>query len=149
MANATQFVPTNIFRGEKIEEDSEPLYEVHEQGRTWGYVSGAKGQFRAISQHAFSWGPNRRTRAQAVEAAKTAELMEPVPDIPGDAIKYRVTEHNLHEVIKPGVLIAGATDLGPVVSVRLTNDRYRNALVVGTEGRDVLGLPSTVHIVHP
>ena len=149
MANALQFVPTNIINGQTLTDGAAPTYEVHASGEFWGYVNGEKGYFRAMSQHGFTWGPNRRTRAHAVEAAKTHEVLAvQTPATPPEgAIEVRVTEHNLNDVIRPGDRIFGAEDLGVVQSVRLTVDRYRNAVVVGDKGRDILGLPSTVHIV--
>lgn len=149
MANAIEFVPTNIINGRTLSDDAAPTYEVHIGGEFWGYVNGEKGYFRAMSQHAFSWGPNRRTRAHAVEAAKTSEMLAVNTNAtpPEGSREVHVTEHNLNEVIQVGDVIFGAEDLGPVRSVRLTTDRYRNAVVVGEKGRDVLGLPSTVHIL--
>lgn len=151
MANAVQFVPTNIFRGKTIEHDSAPTYEVHIKGEYWGHVSGSKGDYRAVSQHGYTWGPSRRTRAHAVEAAKTAEMLAvQTPATPPEgSFEVRVTEHNLNDVIQVGDVIFGAEDLGPVRSVRLTVDRYRNAVVIGEKGRDILGLPSNVHIIRP
>lgn len=149
MANAIQFNRTDLFRGAVVNDDTAPVYEVHIKGEYWGHVSGSKGDFRAVSKHGYTWGPNRRTRAHAIEAAKTAELLAvQTPATPPEgAIEVRVTEHNLHDVIKVGDVIFGAEDLGRVQSVRLTVDRYRNAMVVGDKGRDVLGLPSTVHVI--
>lgn len=148
MVDAIRFAATNIINGRTLTEDAAPTYMVHIKGEFWGYVNGEKGYFRAMSQHGFTWGPSRRTRAHAVEAAKTSEMLavQTSATPPEGSIEVRVTEHNLHEVIRPGDVIFGAEDLGPVVSVRLTTDRYRNAMVTGTNNRDVLGLPSTVHI---
>lgn len=151
MANAIRFVPTNLINGRKLADDSVPVYEVHLKGEFWGYVSGSKGYFRAMSQHAFSWGPHRRTRAHAVEAAKTSEMLAvSTPATPPEgSIKVHVTEHNLTDVIRVGDVVFGAEDLGPLRSIRLTNDRYRNAVVIGDNGRDVLGLPSDIYIIRP
>lgn len=149
MVNALRFSRTDMFRGAVLKDDTTPVYEVHIKGEYWGHVSGSKGQYRAVSKSGFNWGPNRRTRMQAVEAAKTAELLAAPanPEVPEGAEEIRVTEHNFRDVIRVGDLIVGAEDLGPVKSIRLTNDRYRNAMVVGESGRDVLGLPSTVHVI--
>lgn len=43
-----------------------------------------------------------------------------------------------------GWIIEGAEDLGYVTNVRITRDGFDNAMIVGTKGRDVFGLPSTI-----
>ena len=43
-----------------------------------------------------------------------------------------------------GCLLDGAEDLGEVTNVRLTRDGFTNAMIVGANGRDILGLPSEV-----
>jgi hypothetical protein len=57
----------------------------------------------------------------------------------------RLTVDNLDELREGDVIIDGE-DLGPVRSVRLTNDGYGNARVYCVNGDDILGLPSTIEV---
>lgn len=152
MVNVT-FAPTTQVRDYEVTDGK--VYEVHVDGSFWGWVAGENRSFLAMSQTQHAWaGGTKRTRAQAVAAARAVEAetlakeVQPLDaqPIPTSVFTVRLTAENLAEALVhlTGCLLEGAEDLGEVANVRLTRDGFNNAVVVGSNGRDILGLPSTV-----
>lgn len=149
---ATFFHKTDTLLGRVVVGDGPAIYTVFIDGAFWGWVSGEKGSFMAIREGDINWGPSKRTRAQAVdardaraEAERTAKEWRS-KQVPTDVKVVRLTAENI-DVEGPqlaGWLLADAEDLGEIVNARLSRDGYRNAMIIGTKSRDMLGLPSTV-----
>ena len=146
------FIPTNKIRSAEITEGK--VYEVIVEGAFWGWVAGEDRSYLAMPKDAYEWktGRARRTKKQAVEAAVANVEAERVAAdlrsarVPTGVKVVRLTADNidLEGTRLIGWLLDGAEDLGEVTFVRLTHDGYDNARIIGTRGRDVLGLPSTV-----
>lgn len=149
---ATFFHLTDTFQGRVIEAGSPRLYTVFTDGAFLGWVSGGQRDFRFCPEGGFEWGPSARTRQAAVDAYYAKKAKEDAArrwreqQVPTSVFTVRLTADNLHEAVEHlrGSLLEGAEDLGEVVNVRLTRDGHANAMVIGTNGRDILGLPSTV-----
>lgn len=158
MTGTLFFNRTDTFNGKVIEHlAADPFYAVHEGTGTGdiafrGWVSGGHGSFRFFAEGGDHWGPVGRTRKQAVDryyakvAADAAAQAEREARVPSSVYTVRLTADNLADEATNlvGALLEGAEDLGPMRNVRLTFDGYQNAMCVGENGRDVLGLPSTV-----
>jgi len=149
MANVT-FTPTTQIREYNVV-DGGKAYEVHIDGAFWGWVAGENRSYVAMPQTSYQWLSGfKRTRAQAVEAARKAEgeqmarEIEVAMHVPTYTREVELTADNLAEHDLTGWVISGGEDLGAVRSIRLTRDGFNNAMVVGDRGRDVLGLPSKV-----
>jgi hypothetical protein len=142
---------TDTFNGRVITEGPK-VYTVFADGVFRGWVSGGQRSFRFFPEGGFEWGPSAITRAKAVEAHDARVEAERVAadwrskQVPTDVKVVRLTAENIDvegsQLV--GWLLDGAEDLGEVVNARLTRDGYANAMIVGANRRDVLGLPSTV-----
>lgn len=150
---ATYFHLTDTFRGQVMEAGSGRFYTVFtSEGGFLGWVSGGQRDFRFFPEGGFEWGPSARTRQAAVDAyyARKAEQEAArewrSQQVPTHVYTVRLTAENLADELPNliGCLMDGAEDLGEVKHVRVTRDGFANAMVVGANGRDVLGLPSTV-----
>lgn len=149
---ATFFHLTDTFQGKVIEAGSPRFYTVYADGAFRGWVSGGQRDFRFLAEGGYAWGPSATTRAKAVEAydARTEGERQArewrAQQVPTDVKVIRLTAENIADEgpALVGWLIDGGEDLGEVVNVRLTRDGYANAMIVGSRGRDILGLPSTV-----
>lgn len=150
---ATYFTQTDTFRGQVMEAGAGRFYTVFtSEGGFLGWVSGGQRDFRFFPEGGFEWGPSGRTRQASVDAYYAKKAKEDAArewrsqQVPTSVFTVRLTAENLHEAIEHlrGCLMDGAEELGEVVNVRLTRDGFANAMVVGANGRDVLGLPSTV-----
>lgn len=146
------FIRTDKIRSDKVAEGK--VYEVIVEGAFWGWVAGEDRSYLAMPKDAHEWktGYARRTKKQAVKAAIVNVEAERLAaeqrsqQIPTEVYTTRLTPENVHEegLKIVGSYLDGAEDLGVIRHVRLTHDGYRNAMVIGDRGRDVLGLPSTV-----
>lgn len=156
MTTNTYFDRTDTFNG-RVVEGGDLLYVVHtctDGGAPvlQGWVSGGHRSFRFFAVGAHAWGPVGRTRKQAIDrhyakvAADAAAQAEREAQVPSAVFTVRLTADNLAEaaIHLQGSYLEGAEDLGPMRNVRLTHDGYANAMCVGENGRDILGLPSTV-----
>jgi len=148
---ATIFTLTDTFNGRVVTEGPR-VYTVITDGAFRGWVCGGQRSFRFFPEGGFEWGPSATTRAKAVDAYYARKAEEEAArewrsrQVPSHVYTVRLTADNLADEAPNliGCLLDGAEDLGEVVSVRLTRDGYANAMIVGTRGRDVLGLPSEV-----
>lgn len=117
-----------------------------------GWVSGGQRDFRFLPLGGFEWGPSATTRQKAVDAYYTKKADKDAArewrsqQVPTSVFTVRLTAENLHEAVEHlrGCLLDGGEDLGEISNVRLTRDGRADAVVIGTEGRDILGLPSMV-----
>lgn len=150
---ATFFHLTDTFRGQVMEAGAGRFYTVFtSEGGFLGWVSGGNRSFRFFAEGGFEWGPSGRTRQAAVDAYYARKAKEEAArewrsqQVPTHVYTVRLTAENLADELPNlrGCLMDGAEDLGEVVNVRVTRDGFQNAMVVGANGRDVLGLPSTV-----
>jgi len=148
---ATFFHLTDTFNGRVVTEGPR-IYTVFVDGAFRGWVSGGQRSFRFFPEGGFEWGPSASTRAKAVDAHYAKQAKEEAArawrsqQVPAQVYTVRLTAENLADEVDNliGFLIDGAEDLGEVASVRLTRDGFDNAMIVGANGRDVLGLPSMV-----
>ncbi|QJD54029.1 hypothetical protein SEA_GALACTICA_82 [Streptomyces phage Galactica] len=148
---ATFFHLTDTFNGRVVTEGPR-IYTVFTDGAFRGWVSGGQRSFRFFPEGGFEWGPSAITRAKAVDAYYARKAEEDAArerrsqQVPTHVYTARLTADNLADEAPNlvGCLMDGAEDLGEVTNVRLTRDGFNNAMIVGTRGRDVLGLPSTV-----
>jgi hypothetical protein len=145
------FTPTSEIRNWTITEGK--VYEVCIDGSFWGWVAGENRSYVAMSQTQYAWsGGTKRTKAQAVAAARKAEgesiarELAVALHVPTYTREVRLTADNLSETDLTGWTISGGEDLGPVSNVRLTHDGLDNASITGDDGRDVLGLPCTITV---
>lgn len=150
---ATFFHLTDTFNGQVMAKGAGRFYTVFtSEGGFLGWVSGGNRDFRFFAEGGFEWGPSGRTRQAAVDAYYARKAKENAArkwreqQVPTSVFTVRLTPDNLHEAVEHlrGSLLEGAEDLGEVVNVRLTFDGHQNAMVIGANGRDVLGLPSTI-----
>ena len=147
---ATLFTQTDVFNGHKVEKGADRVYTVFVDGQFRGWVSGGNRSFRFFAEGDYSWGPSATTRAKAVQArdarveAERSAKEWRSQQVPTDVKIVRLTAENIDSQDLAGWLLDGAEELGEIVNVRLTRDGFRNAMIVGSNGRDVLGLPSTV-----
>jgi hypothetical protein len=148
---ATFFHLTDTFNGRVVTEGPR-VYTVFTDGAFLGWVSGGQRSFRFFPEGGFEWGPSATTRAKAVDAYYARKAKEEAArawrsqQVPVSTYTVRLTVENLADELPNlvGCLLDGAEDLGEVVNVRVTRDGYENAMIVGTNGRDILGLPSQV-----
>lgn len=148
---ATIFHLTDTFNGQVIAEGPK-IYTAFVDGQFRGWVSGGQRSFRFFPEGGYEWGPSAITRAKAIAAYDANKEAERVAtewrskQIPTEVKVVRLTAENIDTEgpALAGWLLDGGEDMGEVVNARLTRDGYRNAMVVGTRRRDVLGLPSTV-----
>lgn len=150
---ATYFTQTDTLRGQVVEAGFPRVYTVFtSEGGFLGWVSGGQRDFRFLAEHGSEWGPSGKTRQAAVDAYYARKAKEDAArewrsqQVPTSVFTVRLTAENLAEALMHlrGCLMDGAEDLGEVVNIRVTRDGHENAMVIGTNGRDVLGLPSTV-----
>lgn len=149
---ATIFTQTDTFNGQTLVAGADRVYTVHVDGAFRGWVSGGQRSFRFFADGDYSWGPSATTRAKAIEARDARVEADRVAkewrksQVAIDVVVFRLTAENIDTEADAlvGKLIDGAEDLGEIVNVRLTRDGFDNAMLIGSRGRDVLGLPSTV-----
>lgn len=150
---ATYFHITDTFNGKVVEAGSPRVYTVFtSEGGFLGWVSGGNRDFRFFPEGGYSWGPSARTRQAAVDAYYAKQAKEDAArewrsqQVPTHVYTVRLTAENIADEAANlvGCLLDGAEDLGEITHVRLTRDGYANAMIIGKNGRDVLGLPSEV-----
>lgn len=147
------FHRTDSFDGRSWPANLDSLYAAFtNNGAKLGWVSGGHGNFRFFAEGSKAWGPSATTRSKAVEAFYVHKAIDDASRAhrskqpPVSVFTVRLTSANLVDELPElvGCLIVGAEDLGEVVSARVTSDGRSNARIVGTTGRDILGLPSEI-----